>query len=105
MKQARLIGVKQQWPTELLQITPQQLHVLLGGIVPLEPLKQPTRCVVDHGDQVQIFSAPFQPVVMAGVLARGEEAWHTLSGDKVGLTSSLMVSTISPNRLRRWRQQ
>ena len=54
-------------PPELLQVIPQQPHVLFGRIVPHKTSEQSAGGVVDHRDQIQLLSSPLQPVVLAGV--------------------------------------
>ena len=79
LKQARLVRIERHRPTELLHITPQQLHVLFGRIMPHEARQQPARRIVYHCDQVKFLAAPFQPVVLTGVplhqLPKTAAAW------------------------------
>src|SRR5664279_1773395 len=67
LKQTRLVRIERNRPTELFQITPQQFHVLFGRIVSHETREQPAGGIVDHYDQVECLSAPFQPVMLTGV--------------------------------------
>jgi hypothetical protein len=67
LEQARLVRVERHGPSVLLQIHPQQPHVLGRRIVLAEPRRQFACGIVDHRDQIEFRAPAFQPVVLAGV--------------------------------------
>jgi hypothetical protein len=67
LKQAGFIGVDRYRSPVLLHITTQLPQVLLGRIMTHETRRQSRRRIIDHRDQVQLFTSPFQPIVFTGV--------------------------------------
>jgi hypothetical protein len=67
LKQACFVGVEAERASVLVQIAPQQAHVLFGRIVHRKARVNAAAGVVDHADQVQLRTAILQPGMLAGV--------------------------------------
>jgi hypothetical protein len=79
LKQGSFVGVEAQGPAMLFQVTPQQSHILFGGVVPHKTRMETAGGIVDHADQVQFLATLLQPGVLAGVplhqFALARSAW------------------------------
>src|SRR6266581_1404711 len=67
LKQASLVGVDRHRSPMLLDIATQLSQVLLRRIMTHETCRQSRGGIIDHGDQVELLAAPFQPVVFTGI--------------------------------------
>src|SRR5439155_24550391 len=65
--QAILVAVDRERSPMLPAIARQLSQVLLRRIMTHETCRQSRGGIIDHGDQVELLAAPFQPVVFTGV--------------------------------------
>ena len=66
-EQAGLVGVESLRSPVAFQIAPHRAHVFRARVVQGKARIHPAGGIVDHGDQIHLGPAPFQPVVLAGI--------------------------------------